>query len=176
MTCGRQPPGGPVIGDGSIGRHSAGWKRSPLQQSAGLVWFPLCLLLLLHIGCSGRVTDTRGHGDAVLKEVTRAYVAHLRTNSNHPPADEAEFRRILAQAGDAALKRAGVGSIDDLLVSPRDSLPFVIAYGTEARIPLERGVVAYEQTGVSGRRLVGYALGYVDDVDQQAFDEIMIKP
>jgi hypothetical protein len=34
-------------------------------------------------------------------------------------------------------------------------------------------VVAYEQTGVSGRRLVGYALGYVDVVDQQAFDEIL---
>jgi hypothetical protein len=119
------------------------------------------------------VPDARGQADAVLAEVTRAYVGHLRTHSNRPPADEGEFRRILTEAGADALRRAGVGTVDELLVSPRDSQPFVIAYGDAARPLLERGVVAYEQTGVSGRRLVGYALGYVDVVDQQAFDEIL---
>jgi hypothetical protein len=109
----------------------------------------------------------------VLGELTKAYAGHLRASGFRPLADEAELKTILAQAGDGVLKRAGVRSIDDMLVSPRDSQPFVIAYGKAARRLLDEGVVAYEQTGVSGRRLVGFALGYVQELDQQAFDQLL---
>jgi len=109
----------------------------------------------------------------VLGEVAKAYAGHLRADGYKPPADEAEFKTILAKAGDGVLKRAGVRSVDDMLVSPRDSQPFVIAYGKAARRLLDEGVVAYEQTGVSGRRLVGFALGYVQELDQQAFDQLL---
>lgn len=172
MSRGCQPVGIRGARDASCRGRSSGWWRCHALVPVCLAW--LFFVILPHAGCSrGRVADARGHGDAVLLEVTRAYVAHLRTHRDRPPADEAEFKNILAQAGGAALQRAGVGTIDELLVSPRDSQPFVIRYGDAARPLLERGVVAYEQTGVSGRRLVGYALGYVGQVDQQAFDALL---
>jgi len=129
------------------------------------------------IACAGcgrsQAPDPHGHAGLVLGEVAKAYAGHLRAGGYKPPADEAEFKTILAKAGDGALKRSGVRSVDDMLVSPRDSQPFVIAYGKAARRLLDEGVVAYEQTGVSGRRLVGFALGYVQELDQQAFDQLL---
>lgn len=109
----------------------------------------------------------------VLTEVVRAYAAYLRSHRYQPPANEAEFKGVLKQAGDGILKRAGVDTVDKLLVSPRDSQPFVIPYGKDARPLLDRGVVAYEKTGVAGRRLVGYDLGYVKDVDEEAFKRLL---
>ena len=138
--------------------------------------FCLCAVLagLACAGCSARPDATaRGSAQAVLAEVTRAYVNHLRTSKFRPPADEAEFKKILSQAGDQALKGAGVRSVDELLVSPRDSKPFVIAYGQDARRFLGRGIVALEREGVSGRRLVGYSLGYVDETDAALFNDLL---
>lgn len=109
----------------------------------------------------------------MLNEVTKAYVGYMRSHGFQPPPSEAEFKTILAGLGEPALKRAGVGSVDALLVSPRDSQPFVIEYGNNARKLLDRGIVAHEQTGTSGHRLVGYDLGYVADVDQQTFDQLL---
>jgi hypothetical protein len=125
-------------------------------------------------GCGrSQATAPLGHAGSVLGELTKAYAGHLRASGFKPLADEAELKTILAKAGDGVLKRAGVRSIDDMLVSPRDSQPFVIAYGKAARRLLDEGVVAYEQTGVSGRRMVGFALGYVQELDQQAFDQLL---
>jgi len=131
-----------------------------------------CFIALTGCGRS-QAPDPHGHAGSVLGELTKVYAGHLRASGFRPLADEAELKTILAQAGDGVLKRAGVRSIDDMLVSPRDSQPFVIAYGKAARRLLDEGVVAYEQTGVSGRRLVGFALGYVQELDQQAFDQLL---
>ena len=140
--------------------------------AAWLLWLPLVCLACC--GCGGsRAAESPGSGKAVLDEVNRAYVGHLRTNRYRAPADEQEFKTILKQAGDAALKRAGVGTVEQLLVSPRDSQPFVIKYGKDAGRLLERGVVAYEKTGVAGRRLVGFDLGFVKEVDEKEFKELL---
>ncbi|MFM7411929.1 MAG: hypothetical protein ACKO6E_01750 [Planctomycetota bacterium] len=109
----------------------------------------------------------------MLTEVTKAYVGYIRSHGFQPPPSEAEFKAILAHLGEPALRRAGVGSVDALLISPRDLQPFVIEYGKNARKLLDRGIVAHEQNGTSGRRLVGYDLGYVADVDQQTFDQLL---
>lgn len=150
------------------GRFGAGFgaRRAVLLLVAAATCLPCCP------ACARRrVADARdGRRDAALKEVTRAYVSHLRAPPNRPPADEAEFKTILSQGGDAALRRAGVRTVDELLVSPRDSQPFVIGYGRDASRLLDRGIVAHERTGVGGRRLVGYSLGYVDEVDGAELD------
>ena len=36
-----------------------------------------------------------------------------------------------------------------------------------------RDVIAYEQTGVGGNRLVGYSLGMTQEVDEQQFTQLV---
>lgn len=145
-----------------------------LAASVAVLIFCLPLAAVACVGCGrGRAGESPGSGKAVLNEVNSAYVNHLRSNRYRAPADEAEFKTILKQAGDGALKRAGVATVDQLLVSPRDSQPFVIRYGKDAGRFLERGVVAHEKTGVAGRRLVGFDLGYVKEVDEEEFKQLL---
>ena len=120
--------------------------RRGFTEAAAGFWWPMCgrgrrvsaiALALssaaLFIACAGcgrsQAPDPHGHAGLVLGVVAKAYAGHLRAGGYKPPADEAEFKTILAKAGDGALKRAGVRSVDDMLVSPRASPPFVIAYG-----------------------------------------------
>ena len=56
------------------------------------------------------------------------------------------------------------------------SQPFVIAYGKEAPALLDKGIVAHERTGVAGRRLVAYSLGYVRAVDEATFGSLLQGP
>jgi hypothetical protein len=153
-----------------------GWSMSGrVHRISAIACSLLCVVCVVACAGCGRSSapDPHGHAGSVLGEVTKTYAGHLRAHGYKPAADEAEFKKILAEAGDGVLKRAGVRSLDDMLVSPRDSQPFAIAYGKVARRLLDRGVVAYEQTGVSGRRLVGFELGYVQELDQQAFDQLL---
>lgn len=124
-------------------------------------------------GCGDAPVAAGGQGEKVLTAVVQAYVTHLRTHRYKAPANEAEFKDVLQQAGAGILERAGVKTVDQLLVSPRDFQPFVIAYGKDASRLLEHDIVAHEKTGVSGRRLVGYDLGYVEDVDEQTFKRLL---
>lgn len=139
---------------------------------AATLWLSLACFACGGCGGSRRAESVSG-GRAVLEEVNRAYVTHLRTNRYRPPASREEFKKILQQAGDSALQRAGVKTVDELFVSPRDSQPLVIKYGKDASKLLERGVVAYEQTGVAGRRLVAFDLGSVKEVDENEFKELL---
>lgn len=157
-------------------KRATGCTWLPARGSAIVAaWFSVVRLACLSfaVGCGGAPVDAAGRAEAVLTEVVRAYAAHVRSNRYQPPATEAEFKAALLKSGDGILKRAGVRNVDQLLISPRDSQPFVIVYGKDARRLLERGVVAYERTGVSGHKLVGFDLGYVEDVDEQAFKRLL---
>jgi hypothetical protein len=59
-----------------------------------------------------------------------------------------------------------VGSADELFVSERDGKHFIVLYGEPPK-GASRDVIAYEQTGVDGNRLVGYSLGIMQEVDEQ---------
>jgi len=149
-------------------------RRGAYAPCRGLATAALLGCTVAAAGCGrGRPPESHGHAGAVLGEVTKAYVGYMRSHGFQPPASEVEFKSVLSQGGEEALRRAGVGSVDALLVSPRDSQPFVIAYGRDGRKLLDREVVAHEQTGVSGQRLVGYSLGYVRELDQASFEQLL---
>lgn len=155
----------------ATGRTWRSYPRSAMAAAWSAATGLACFLFA--VGCGGASVDVGGRAETVLTEVVRAYAAHVRSNRYQPPANEEEFKAALQKSGDGILKRAGVGTVDQLFISPRDSQPFVILYGKDAKRLLERGVVAYERTGVSGRRLVGFDLGYVEDVDEQAFKRLL---
>ncbi len=117
-----------------------------------------------------------GGGIARLTVVAKQYAGYLNTHQNHPPANEAEFKKLLTDAGSAILKKAGANTVDELLVSPRDGQPFVIEYGAAAGRLIDHGIIAYERTGKDGTHLIGYRLGYVEAADADKFRTAIPKP
>ena len=92
------------------------------------------------------------------------------------PTNEQEFRKHLRTVEKMVLEMNGVNpaAIDETFVSPRDNQPFVIVYGvgisgiSGTKAPL----VAYEKTGVNGKRLVAFANTKLDHVDESQLQEL----
>lgn len=92
------------------------------------------------------------------------------------PAREEEFKKYVQGLPDFKLEdvRLDRDSLDTLWTSERDGQPFVIVCGVSIhelsgdRAPL----VAHERTGKNGKRLVAYANGKVEEVDDDRFREL----
>ncbi len=102
-------------------------------------------------------------------------LAHYYTRSisalGHRPANEQELKDYISKAGQEALQRLNIPSVDALFTSERDGQPFVVLYG-----PPPKGVgdiVAYEKTGVEGKRQVADSLGSIREVDEAGFRELV---
>ncbi len=64
-----------------------------------------------------------------------------------------------------------IANVDQLFLSERDQQPYVVLYGK--RPANANDLVAYEQTGVGGKRLVGYSIGLIAEVDEAQFQELV---
>jgi hypothetical protein len=89
-----------------------------------------------------------------------------------PPKDEAAFRAFLEERA-AGLKRMNIGSIDELLTSPRDGQPLVIVYGKKLAPADSPNTpwAAIEQTGVDGKRMAAQVRGTVDELAPEVVDK-----
>jgi hypothetical protein len=90
------------------------------------------------------------------------------------PESEEEFKGQIAKAS-PDLSVLGVGSIDELFVSDRDGQPLVVLYGKQ-RAGAAPDVVAYEQTGKDGVRLIGNKSGQVEEADDARFSKLVETP
>jgi hypothetical protein len=107
------------------------------------------------------------------------WLLRLRTQAiskGQMPKDEESFKRYVNNLDAATLERikaaSGVASVDELFLSERDGQPYVIFYGR--RPPgVSADLVGYEQTGVDGKRYVGFGLGVVEEVDETRFNELV---
>jgi hypothetical protein len=96
-------------------------------------------------------------------------------NAGTPPTSEAEFKSAIKDRLKSVADALGVTDVDALFVSPRDGKPVVVVYGR--RPPgMNSEVVAYEQVGVAGKRLVGFSLGTIEETDEQRFRELVPAP
>lgn len=126
------------------------------------------------LGCGAKSADTGPQNAAEFKSLVTLYYAMARNGER--PKDEADFKtRIRGNLAPMAEKLA-VTDVDGLFTSKRDGKPLVVVYGK----PLQsaggsQDVVAYEQEGVEGKRLVGFSMGTVDEVDQARFEELVPK-
>ena len=138
-------------------------------------WHVLVVSLSLTAGLGCGSAETAGGGmpdDSNIRPLTMLYVSYVN-RQGQPPASEAEFKRYLAERGEALLQSEGVSSPDELFISPRDNEPYVLGYGKDADKLMRRGIVVYERTGVGGRRLVGYRGGFVNEVDDAEFRKLV---
>src|SRR5688572_10971572 len=111
-----------------------------------LALFFICCSLIVALGCGSQQTGTdAAPDDSRIKQVTTLYASYINSRGGVPPASEAEFKRYVAESGGPLLKAAGVGSVDELMVSPRDNEPYVIFYGKDAAKFIQKGIVAHER-------------------------------
>jgi hypothetical protein len=123
----------------------------------------LLLVIVMAGGCGERAPTQAGASQETehLTAIRKAYVA-ATARLGRPPKDLEELKPSLAAEGNVA----------DLLVSPNDGLPFVIVFGADHR----KHVIAYEQKGVDGVRLVVDQTQLPRRVTQEQFNMLSFPP
>ncbi len=132
----------------------------------------LAVVAPLLVGCGGS-GGTAAKSVPHVRLVTALYFqANSKLGKN--PANEEEFKQAIDSAN-VDWSTLGVSGADELFVSDRDGKPLVIVYG-----PPPQGrpfsVVAYEQEGLDGVRLVGSSDGQVKEADAAAFAKLVPQP
>lgn len=133
----------------------------------------LSSLCLLGVGCSSD-GKPQTDSDKNFQALTILYGKFIPRNRGVGPASEAEFKKFIHSLAASEVEGTGAdpANIDKLFVSPRDNQPYVIAYKVRPSPgPDGPPAIIWEQTGVGGKRLVGDALGKVEELDQAAFEK-----
>jgi hypothetical protein len=138
--------------------------------AAGLV---LAALVVLP-GCG---SDELASPTAVkLKALSNFYLEYAVAQQGKGPANEQVLKKHIRSQPDFILKTNGIepSAIDSLFNSERDQEPFVVLYGmTITKISGESApLLAHEKTGKSGKRLIAYANGKVDHVNEARLKEL----
>jgi hypothetical protein len=135
-------------------------------STRGRFWLAL-LAAALFAGC-GPDEQARQKGVSHVRAISALYFKATSVLGRNP-ADEQEFKAAVSQ-GEMDLDVLGVSSVDELFVSDRDGQPLVILYGAQPKS--SQGVIAYEQTGKDGIRLVGTSNGQVIEADAAQFAKL----
>jgi hypothetical protein len=130
---------------------------------------PLLCSALLAVGCGTKVpepldaetVEASRHFQKIATAYNRAFQARRK-----PPASASDLKPYLKEGGK---------DTDALLVSPNDGKPVVIVPGVAPDVlPAddELSIVAYEQTGVNGKRMAVDIRGMVHLVSEEEFAKI----
>jgi hypothetical protein len=125
-------------------------------------------------GCS-RDDPLKSPSAQRLRGLAMVYLNYAAARGAGPP-NEAAFHKYAHSLEAIALQMAGVDPqrVDDIFVSPRDNEPFVVLYGVGiSQISGKSApLIAYEKTGVGGKRLVAYANTKLEYVNEERFKEL----
>jgi hypothetical protein len=139
------------------------------QSLATAVVFVAMGGLGLVVGCGGSSVANGGDDSLAHRQLAvmaNLYGEYLQANNNIPPKDEAAFLSFLNEDSGSRLKIYNVDNLDELLISARDKQPFVIVCG-QRRAPKDSPDtpwVAYERTGVEGKRLAAQVRGATEEL------------
>lgn len=144
---------------------------SPPQRRAAILTRAERLIVIVCVGCGPSNDAAREQATSHLR-VLGHYYTRATSDLGRRPANEQELKDFITRTGADALQRLEIESVDALFVSERDSQPFVVLYG-----PAPQGatsdVVAYEQTGVEGRRQAVSSLGSIQEVDEAELQQLL---
>jgi hypothetical protein len=140
-----------------------------VAKDAAWVGTALVLAGLILGGCSAKPDAGSSTPDEFRKLVT---LYSRMVMGAAPPANEAEFKKAIGTSLKSVADVLQVSDVDALFVSSRDGKPFVVVYGSRPA-KMNPDVVAYEQDGVDGKRLVGFSLGTIEEVDEARFKELV---
>jgi hypothetical protein len=140
-------------------------------QRLGLFVFVLGIGCALVAGCGPAVAPAEPDAKINLKKVLALYQAFVERNRKGPASQQelVEFgKKLTPQERDAYL----IGEdLEGIFISPRDKQPYVISYNLSLAPGGPTKAVAWEATGKDGRRFVALTMGYVEEYDEQTFNE-----
>jgi len=137
----------------------------------------VALLLLISINClgCGAEDDEVNSPTGVRLRGLATMILDYAVAAGHGPADEQVLKKHMRTVPGFVLEMNGLDpkDIDSGFVSLRDGEPFVIRWGVGISISKENTpVLVHEKTGKHGKRLVAFANGKVEAVDEARFQEL----
>ena len=127
-------------------------------------------LFALLVGCAGESTPEDPVSASRLNILSDAFYRY-QTLNRKLPENEQQIRQLLEQQMDH-LSDSGIGSVDEVFVSERDGQPYTVLFGKDVIEHDGRVMIAYEQTGVEGKRLVAFR-GGIEEMDDMVLREIL---
>jgi hypothetical protein len=130
----------------------------------------LCGLLVLSCllsGCGTKEIPPLPPEQIHILKLTSILAEYRRTHKNALPANADEFKKWASSLKRDQLAKFGIDNLDDALVSPRDHEPYQITPGKPNRMGIIP-VIAYEKTGVNGKRYVLSSMGTAGEVNEEA--------
>ena len=161
----------------TVGGNDVGNLRSKTCRRVGRCLYTV-VFCTLATGCGGSQRESQEREESNLKPLAIFYGQFTGQHRGRPPSDEDEFKQFIRSLGSEQLATFGVTDPESLFISSRDQKPYVIIYGGAARSAVgtlggPSRVVAYEQVGKDGLRLVANDLGAVEEVDEARFREMV---
>src|SRR5436190_1123516 len=141
--------------------------RIPVRVLAVVAVGAVCLSVLA--GCGAPSTHVTGEDN--LRALAKYYGQYQGQHQGKTPPGEKPFKEFIQKKDPGA-------KVDELFVSQRDHEPFVVLYNQKVGMPdpnTGAPVIAYEKTGVSGKRMVARSTTAVEEVDEAKFKEL-VKP
>ncbi len=134
-------------------------------------------VVLLATGCSGGSDAMESPTAARLKGLATMYMDFIVAKGGNTPASEAELKKHMRTVDAIQLNMAGIqrDKIDEAFVSLRDNEPFVVVYGVApGTLGAKDGpVIAYEKTGIDGKKLVVNVSTHLSYVNEQQLQELL---
>lgn len=129
------------------------------------------LAALFTLGCSNGSQAAREKQTSHLRTLISFYNAAGRAQGAAPKSEE-ELKAYIEAKGKEVLDRLEIPSVDELFVSERDGQPFTVFYGKKPK-GVRPDVIAYEKSGVDGKRRVGFDLGMIQEFNETEFRELV---
>jgi len=148
--------------------------RAGLRQTTACLRRSLFLLFALAAtvspGCSNRGgADSQ---DSNLRVLVALYNRFMQNSGGQPPKNKEQFVNFIRDKGQRILELGKIKDVNSIFVSQRDHQPYLLLYGKQALRQRTAGLVACEQVGAAGKRLVGYSQGSVEELDESRFKEL----
>jgi len=122
-------------------------------------WISLIIMSVCVAGCSNAENEATLRQSSNMRSLAIAYGQFTSQNRGRPPRNEEQLRKFI-ESQPGFVNPDESASIDEIFISSRDGKPYVVRYGKSAHI------VAYEQEGVDGMRMVATQVGGTEEMDE----------
>jgi hypothetical protein len=133
------------------------------------------ILFTFQTGCGSGTSATVDLKNTHIATISGLYAQYQARNRGRFPKNDADFKKYINEQAKGTLDLMGLASADELLTSERDRQPIKVLYGKHGMTPDMIEVIAYEETGNNGLRLVAFRGGGYDEFDQERFDKIKMR-
>ena len=130
----------------------------------------LFAVLPLLTGCGQKIEpQPLPPAEARVRKLGTIYHEFITAQHGKKPANMEELKAWAKKLSKTRLGEMGIEDVDATFVSPRDNQPYVLLRGGPAG-PWQ--VVAYEKTGLEGKRYVITAMGSALELEESALKQI----